>query len=87
MDEVRVNRLIDKYKKNGEQPSEDPFLVMLKNWPLHRSCRDNSNRLLGLEQQVHVVMWNISIKNIHVHVVLMIDSSILLEEHFACWEI
>lgn len=55
MDEVRVNRLIDKYKKNGEQPSEDPFLLMLKNWPLHRSCRDNSNRLLGLEQQVHVM--------------------------------
>ena len=57
MDQVRVGRLIDKYRKNGEKSSEDPFLVILKNWPRHESFKgDLSDRLLVLEQEVGVVL-------------------------------
>jgi len=52
MDEVRVERLIKKYKDNGELASEDPALVMLKKWPASKQYQDNSDRLPGLEQLV-----------------------------------
>ena len=54
MDEVRVQRLIQKYKDNlnGELASEDPALVMLKKWPASKQYQDNSDRLPGLEQLV-----------------------------------
>ena len=52
MDEVRVERLIQKYKDNGEVTSEDPALVMLKKWPASKQYQDNSDRLPGLEQLV-----------------------------------
>ena len=52
MDEVRVGRLIQKYKDNGELVSEDPALVMLKKWPASKQYQDNSDRLPGLEQLV-----------------------------------
>jgi len=53
MDEVRVERLIQKYKDNGELASEDPALVMLKKWPASKQYQDNSDRLPGLEQLVN----------------------------------
>ena len=53
MDEVRVERLIQKYKDNGELVSEDPALVMLKKWPTSKQYQDNSDRLPhGLEKLV-----------------------------------
>ena len=52
MDEVRVERLIQKYKDNGELGSEDPALVMLKKWPASKQYQANSDRLPGLEQLV-----------------------------------
>ena len=52
MDEVRVERLIQKYKDNGELVSEDPALVMLKKWPASKQYQDNSDRLPGLEKLV-----------------------------------
>ena len=33
MDQVTVEKLIQKYKDNGELEREDPALVMLKQWP------------------------------------------------------
>ena len=54
MDEVRVERLIQKYKDYGELVSEDPALLMLKKWPASKRYKDNSDRLPGLEQLVSV---------------------------------
>lgn len=59
MDEVRVERLIQKYKDNDELVSEDPALVMLKKWPASKQYKDNSDRLPGLEQLV-CVMYKIT---------------------------
>ena len=55
MDEVRVERLIQKYKDNGELASEDPALVMLKKWPASKQHQYNSDRLPGLEQLVCIM--------------------------------
>jgi len=55
MDEVRVERLIQKYKDSGELASEDPALVMLKKWPALKQYQYNSDRLLGLEQLVCIM--------------------------------
>jgi len=53
MDEVRVERLIQKYKDNGELASEDPALVMLKKWPAFKQYQYNSDHLPGLEQLIN----------------------------------
>lgn len=52
IDEARVERLIQKYKKNGELDSEDPALLMLKRWPLAKQFQDNTDSLPSLEQLV-----------------------------------
>ena len=52
MNEVRVERMIQKYKDNGELASEDPALLMLKKWPASKQYKDNANQLAGLEQLV-----------------------------------
>ena len=62
MDEVRVERLIRKYKDSGELVSEDPALVMLKVWPASKQYQDNSDRLPGLEQLV-CILQNITTFN------------------------
>lgn len=53
MDEVRVERLVQKYKESGELDSEDPALLMLKKWSVSKQCKDNAEKLPGLEQQVN----------------------------------
>ena len=53
MDEVRVERLVQKYKESGELDSEDPALLMLKKWLVSKQCKDNAEKLPGLEQQVN----------------------------------
>ncbi|CAH3168855.1 unnamed protein product, partial [Pocillopora meandrina] len=50
MDEVTVERLIQKYKDNGELDDEDPALLMLKQWPASKQYIDNPEKLPGLEQ-------------------------------------
>ena len=55
MDEVRVERLMQKYKDNGEQVNKDPALVVLKQWPASKQYRDNSDRHPGLEQLVCIM--------------------------------
>jgi len=60
MDEVRVERLIQKYKDNGELVSEDPALVMLKKWPASKQYQDNSDRLPGLEELVCIIIYRIT---------------------------
>ena len=52
MDEVQVERLIQKYKNHGELDSDDPALVMLKQWPASKQYIDNPEKLPGLEQRV-----------------------------------
>ena len=52
MNEVRVQKLIQKYKDNVELYSEDPALVMLKTWPTSKRYKGNPDKLLGLEQLV-----------------------------------
>lgn len=52
MNEVRVQRLIQRYKDNGKLDSEDPALVMIKTWPTSRKYKDNPDKLPGLEQLV-----------------------------------
>ena len=52
MNEVRLQRLIQKYKDNGVLETEDPALVMLKTWPTSKRYKGNPDKLLGLEQLV-----------------------------------
>ena len=52
MDEVLVERLIQKYKDNGGLDREDPALLMLKNWPASKQYKDNPEKLPGLEELV-----------------------------------
>ena len=52
MDEVQLERMIQKYKDSGELDSEDPALVMLKQWPASKQYKDNHDKLRGLEQKV-----------------------------------
>lgn len=54
MDEVHVERLIQKYKDGGEVVGEDPALLMLKKWPISKKYNDNPEKLPGLEQLVCV---------------------------------
>ncbi|XP_022799937.1 transient receptor potential cation channel subfamily A member 1-like [Stylophora pistillata] len=53
MDEVRVERLIQNYKVNGELDGEDPALVMLKHWPASKQYKDKPDKLPGLEKLVN----------------------------------
>ncbi|PFX14913.1 hypothetical protein AWC38_SpisGene20897 [Stylophora pistillata] len=53
MDEVRVERLIQNYKVNGELNGEDPALVMLKHWPASKQYKDKPDKLPGLEKLVN----------------------------------
>ena len=52
MNEVQVQRLIQKYKQTGELESEDPALVILKRWPASKKYKDNPDKLPGLEKVV-----------------------------------
>ena len=52
MDEVTVERPIQKYKDNGELDREDPALLMLKAWPASRKYKSNPDKLPGFEQVV-----------------------------------
>lgn len=52
MDEVHVERLIQKYKDGGELDGEDPALLMLKQWPGSEKYKDDSDKLRALEQRV-----------------------------------
>ena len=57
MDEVAVERLIQKYKDNGELDREDPALLMLKAWPASIKYKSNPDKLdLGLEQGLEEVV-------------------------------
>lgn len=52
MDQVTVERLIQKYKDNRELDDEDPALLMLKLWPASNQYKVNPDKLSGLEQKV-----------------------------------
>ena len=52
MNEVRIERIIQNYKDNGELDSEDPALVMLKQWPASKQYKDRPDKLPGLEKLV-----------------------------------
>lgn len=52
MDEVRVEKLIQKYKDDGELDSEDPALMMLKQWPNSERYKNSPEKLPGLERLV-----------------------------------
>ena len=52
MNEVRVERMIHNYKECGELDSEDPVLLMLKQWPASKQYKDNPEKLPGLEKLV-----------------------------------
>ena len=55
MHEVYVEKLIEKYKDDGELNSEDPALVMLKTWPTFRQYKDKSDKLPGLQRLVILI--------------------------------
>ena len=52
MNEVRVERMIQNYKECGELDSEDPALVMLKQWPASTHYKDRPNKPPGPEKLV-----------------------------------
>lgn len=45
MAEVRVGKIIQNYMDNGEVESEDPALVMLKQWPVSKQYKENSTKI------------------------------------------
>nr|XP_058942650.1 uncharacterized protein LOC131770949 [Pocillopora verrucosa] len=53
MDEVHVERLIQKYKGGGELNGEDPALLFLKKWPASTKYIDSPEKLPGLEQKIN----------------------------------
>lgn len=55
MHEVYVEKLIEKYKDDGELNSEDPALVMLKTWPTFRQYKDKPDKLPGLQRLVILI--------------------------------
>ena len=55
LDEVYVERLIQKYRDDGELNSEDPALVMLKTWPTSRQYKDKPDKLPGLQRLVILI--------------------------------
>ena len=57
MDEVRVERLIQTYKNSGEMDSENPALVILKQWPGSKKYIDSPEKLPGLEQMVCIYIY------------------------------
>nr|XP_058944308.1 uncharacterized protein LOC131772437 [Pocillopora verrucosa] len=56
MDEVHVERLIQKYKDGRELDGEDPALLMLKQWPGSEKYKDDSDKLRALEQQINRIL-------------------------------
>ncbi|XP_058942651.2 uncharacterized protein [Pocillopora verrucosa] len=56
MDEVHVERLIQKYKDGGKLDGEDPALLMLKQWPGSEKYKDDSEKLRALEQQINRIL-------------------------------
>lgn len=52
MNEVRVERMIQNYKECGELDSEDPALVMLKQWPVSTQYKNRPDKLPGLKKLV-----------------------------------
>ena len=52
MNEVRVERMIQNYKECGELDSEDPALVMLKQWPASTQYKNRPDKIPGLEKLV-----------------------------------
>lgn len=52
MTEVRVKRMIQKYQECGELDSEDPALVMLKQWPASTHYKDRPKKPPGPEKLV-----------------------------------
>ncbi|XP_022805191.1 uncharacterized protein LOC111342382 [Stylophora pistillata] len=56
MDEVLLERLIQKYKANGGLDREDPALLMLKIWPASKQYKDSPEKLPGLEQLISLLL-------------------------------
>ena len=54
MDAVSVERLIQRFRDNGELEIEDPALLLLKQWPECKKYKDNPEKLASLEQKVYV---------------------------------
>ena len=52
MNEVQVEIMIQNYKECGELDSEDPALVMLKQWPASTLYKNRPDKLPGLEKLV-----------------------------------
>ncbi|XP_066015291.1 uncharacterized protein [Pocillopora verrucosa] len=53
MDEVQVERLIQRFKESGEIACGNPALLMLKKWPVSKKYNDNPDKLPGLEQKIN----------------------------------
>lgn len=52
MNEVQVEGMIQRYRDNGELDSEDPALIILKQWPLSERFRNEPDKLASLEKLV-----------------------------------
>lgn len=52
MNEVQVEGMIQRYRDNGELDSEDPAMIMLKQWPLSERFKNEPDKLASLEKLV-----------------------------------
>lgn len=52
MNEVQVEGMIQRYRDNRELDSEDPALIMLKQWPLSEHFKNEPDKLASLEKLV-----------------------------------
>ena len=68
MDAVSVERLIQRFRDNGELENEDPALLLLKQWPECKKYKDNPEKLAGLEQKVYIYIYCSKGLNVQVRV-------------------
>ena len=68
MDAVNVERLIQRFRDNGELENEDPALLLLKQWPECKKYKDNPEKLAGLEQKVYIYIYRSKGLNVQVRV-------------------
>ena len=68
MDAVNVERLIQRFRDNGELENEDPALLLLKQWPECKKYKDNPEKLAGLKQKVYIYIYIYCSKGLNVQV-------------------
>lgn len=58
MDAVSVERLIQRFRDNGELENEDPALLLLKQWPECKKYKENPENLQAWNRRYMYIGYN-----------------------------